>query len=54
MTANDIEVARIKAMELGDLMIYILENPEYLSDSYYIEFKRAIDARAEELGLGYE
>lgn len=43
------EVARIKTMTAEELLDYVLANPEYVSDSYYSDFGRAIYKRHEEL-----
>lgn len=53
MTGNDEEVAKIFSLDKDELLDYILENPEYLTDSYYVVFgiaihKRRIQLRGEE------
>lgn len=45
MTGNDEEVAKIFKLSKDELLDYILESPEYLTDSYYAVFGIAIHKR---------
>jgi hypothetical protein len=49
MTLNDQEVLLIMALTEGELLDYVMESPEYLSDGYYSIFGNAIWARWQEL-----
>ena len=53
MTGDDREIEKIFRFSKDELLDYILENPEYLTDSYYAVFgiaihKRRIQLRGEE------
>lgn len=45
-------VAQIATMPLINLLQLVIHNPEYLSDSYYWEFRHAIHKRYDELVIG--
>lgn len=47
--SNRDECYRISRMSVHELLDYVLNNPEYLADSYYHEFRRAIHSRKAEL-----
>jgi hypothetical protein len=45
LTGNEKYVARIQGMSLQELLAEILENAEYLTDSYYRQFGQAMQKR---------
>ena len=49
LTGDDQTCLRISQMSESELLDYVLDNSEYLSDPYYRVFERAIYARHEEL-----
>lgn len=48
-TGNEVECERIMAMSKDELLQYILDYPDYLTDYYYAVFAVAIQARGKEL-----
>lgn len=51
MTPNEEECLRIKAMTESELLDYVMDHPEYLSDPYYYDFGRAMTERHEQLRM---
>jgi hypothetical protein len=47
--SNATYIASIAKMTMPELLREIINHPDYLTDSYYREFGRALEARAYEL-----
>ena len=48
-SADDREAEMIMEMSERELLVYILDNPFYLTDFYYSKFGNAIEERARQL-----
>lgn len=52
LTGNDQEIAKIMKMSATELLDYIMESPDNLTDSYYSQAGNAVRARHEQLKEG--